>query len=343
MKKIKIVLIDNDAQFMNRLEYFLADELAGKADIQTITEASYFRKFFSFPKDIDVLLINENVFSKDLLKFNINELIILSEQSGADIDSNYHVINKYTSCEEIVKQLKLYCPMFGTQNKQTVVSLVCSANGGIGKTTISLGIAGALSKVGKKVIYINAQRINSFQYYFSDKSSLPNSTVASLISGTGNLSSILQSSIRNEYFDYFPSFNLALSSLGIDSSIYVEIIKELKEKNIYDSIIVDTDTAFDADLTDLITLADKVLIILNNKSYSAFSTNKLIDNISISDKEKYFFICNGTDVFNENDRLPVELDFTINDYVKHIKNIENLSIADISSHPDIKKISYLAI
>ena len=223
--------------------------------------------------------------------------------------------------------------------------MVYSASGGVGKTTIALGVSNAMAKSYNNVLYINAQRLNSFQHYLKNKSTIPSNVISEFTSKEANLFGRINHIIRNENFNYLPPFGMALSSLNLDCTIFSELIKTAKATKQYDAIIVDTESVFNKKTADLITLADKVIIALNQTRQSVYATNMLLKNISWNDNEKYYFVCNNFDESNPNaltmdDYKP---NFMVNEYIKHFDKFDEKNLDDISKESDIQKIAYLII
>lgn len=349
MAKSTIILADTDEKFLTPLELKFLEELDDNADLEIITESSFFKEYFSSPKSASVLVVSEDLYSSELQKHNINSIFVLTEDTdeGGTEDLGINKIFKYTSTKEIYKQVTALSPINADSNKEkeTTVVLVYSASGGVGKSTIALGISEALAKGFNKVLYINAQRINYFEHYLTNNATIPNSAVAEFSNNSGNLFGRISHVIRNENFDYLPPFSMALASIGLNFSVYSEIIKSAKATKQYDVIIVDTDTTFDKEKADLITISDKVLMVLEQTNNSVCATNTLLKNISFNDSEKYYFICNNFDENNPNALMSNhnKQSFIVNEYVKHFENFDSLSIADLSKQPDIQKVSYLLI
>ena len=64
MENIKIVVADTDEEYLAPLEYKLAEEWKDKGDIEVITSLKYFNEYFSQPRDIFILIINEYLYSE---------------------------------------------------------------------------------------------------------------------------------------------------------------------------------------------------------------------------------------------------------------------------------------
>lgn len=345
MAKSTIILADTDKNFLTPLEFKFLEELEDDAEIEIITDPEYFREYFSTPRSANTLLVSERLYSTDIQKHNINSIFVLTESTDdSDIDDmGITRIFKYTSTQEIFKEVTSI-GSFGTKSrekKDPIIALIYSASGGVGKSTIALSLSAYLAKSYYKVLYINAQRINSFQHYLANNATIPNSVIPEFEKSTKNIFDRISHIIRNEGFDYLPPFSMAISSLGLDFSIYKEIAKSAKDSKKYDVIIIDTDTAFDKDTADLITLADKVIMVLNQNRNSALNIKILLNNIACNDSDKFYLVCNN---FNENEyNYLISSNCIVNEYVKHFDNFDSMTIKDLSKQPDIQKVSYLIV
>lgn len=345
MAKSTIILADIDGNFLTPLELKFLEELDDNIELEIITDPTYFREYFSSPKGADILVVSENLYSSELQKHNVNNIFVLTENidEGVTEDLEITKIFKYTSTQEIYKEVTSLSSLEdgGMSQKEPIIVLLYSASGGVGKSTIALGISASLTKSFNKVLYINAQRINSFQHNLTNSAAIPNSSVSEFTDTSGNIFGRIKHIIRNEGFDYLPPFSMALPSIGLDFSVYAEIAKSAKASKKYDVIVVDTDCVFDKEKADLITLADKVIMVLQQTKNSVFSTDMLLKNISCNDNEKYYFICNDFRE-NESNALPFS-NYIINEYIKHFDSFDSMTINDIGKQQDIQKVSYLIV
>ena len=149
--------------------------------------------------------------------------------------------------------------------------------------------------------------------------------------------------LRNEGFSYIPPFRAALMSLGINYSVFHEMVSSAKESRDFDYIIVDADTVLDGYKTKLMDMADKVIIVTSQSGASVFSTNILVSNISGANSDKYIYICNNFCEDEENMLVSPDVisRFSVNDYIKHIPNCEKMKARDLAVETEIQKISFL--
>ena len=349
MAKSTIILADTDVKFLAPLELKFIEELDENIDLEVITDPDYFNEYFSGPKTANILVVSEELYTTELQKQNINNIYVLTENTdeGGTEDLVITKIFKYTSTQEIYKQITATSKveLDSKKEKETKVILVYSASGGVGKTTIGLGVSNAMAKTYNNVLYINAQRINSFQHYLKNKSTIPSNVISEFTNKEPNLFGRINHIIRNENFNYLPPFGMALSSLNLDATVFIELIKSAKATKQYDAIVVDTDSVFNKKTADLITMADKVIITLNQTRQSVYATNMLLKNISCNDNEKYYFVCNDFDEDNPNALTMEEYkpNFMVNEYIKHFDKFDEKSLDDIAKESDIQKIAYLIV
>ena len=273
MKKPVVVLADTDIKIITPLELRFLEEYDDKIDLQIITDREYFDEYFSTPKNVDILVADEALYSSELQKQNIPKMFVLTEEVGPDKTSDLIAerIQKYSSIKEIFNRIvSLSSSVFGSSFdpvKNTQVLLFYSAGGGAGKTTLALGVSYCLTQNLKKVLYINAERINSYQYLLNSVIPISSNAYSSFYHSSPDIYARIKPVLRNEHFDYLPPFGASLSSLGIDFSIYKNIVESVKKTNEYDYIVVDTDTVFDNDKASMISVADKVFIICEQICY----------------------------------------------------------------------------
>lgn len=352
MAKPRIIIADSDANYVVPLQLKLVEDFFEKVDIEIITSSEYFKSLFSTPQKIDILIISEEMYEESLRRHNISHIFLMTERYEEDQTGDLVVtpIFKYTSIREIFNEiigksasvLKLHT----TAKKETQVILVCSASGGTGKTTISMGISASLTKNYKRTLYINAARLHSFQHLLETPAPIASPEVyAKLTTANETIYSDIKHIIRSEGFYYIPPFKAALISLGIDFSIYEKIILSAKRSGDYDFIVVDTDVTFDEHQTRLIGLADKVLIVTNQTMAAVEATNVFVSNINGMTGEKYIFLCNNFSKEQENALISsnVNLKFAVSDYIDHFGRESGIRPEELSKESSIQRAAFLIL
>lgn len=352
MSKPRIIIADTDVSYIIPLQQKFIEEYFEKIDLEIISEPSYYKHFFASPQKADVLIVSEELYTPALQRHNIGSIFLMTEQYAENqmSEPNVNQIYKYTSIKEIFNAIigrgTESLRASNSASKKTQIILVYSACGGVGKTTIALGISACLNKNYKRVLYINAARLQLFQTMLSNVSPITVSDVyAKMVSVTNNVYSDIKPAIRNEGFSYIPPFRNALMSMGIEYSIFEKIAVSAKITGDYDYIIIDTDTVFDEDKARLLDIADKVIMVTTQNKASVYATNVLVSNINGANSDKYVFICNDFDKDKTNVLISPDAvnKYTIADYVGHLFNYDQLKANDLANNSDFQKITFLII
>lgn len=350
MQRPLVLLADSDPRYLRSLELKFLKELGGHIELEVITDNHYFKKYFSLPRSIDVMAVSEEMYSSTLSTHNIRHLFILTEKENKDEDNTDkpgQCIFKYTNCnvifEEMLKMAYSIPGMLQADRNTVKTVLVTSASGGAGKTTLAMGLSHCLAAGKKRVLYLDAERIHSFSRRIKDNSFADDEVYRLLLTYTQGIYSELSRFIYKGIFDYIPPFKAALTTLGIPFEFYFSFIKEAKETQDYDVIIIDTDSVFDENKARLMTLSDTIIIVVKQDGNSIFTTANMVKNLKLD--ERYIFVCNdyieGEDNFflAPDEKIP----FLINEYIHHINGYENLPLEELKNNKEIQKISYVIL
>lgn len=350
MEKPRIVIVDDDFSYVIPLQSKFVYEFFDDVELEIITKESYLQEFLQNLQRIDVLIVDRKFYSEELGKHEIQHIFVMTEEQNDDTSypEDVHVIFKYTNVKgiflEIVGISNLKIPMKNDKQDPKII-LITSASGGTGKTTIALGLATALSDMYKRVLYLEASRLQTFQYFMKDSTPIVNQQIyAKLLQGGKNIYQEIKGEFRQEKFSYMPPLKAALMSFGIDYRIFGEIAKAAKESGEYDFVIVDVDITFDDIKAKIMNLADYVLVITEPTPKSVYSTNLLVSNINNSGADKYLFICNKYNVESQNVlEITESMQYKVDEYVKKFYNYEVMKCEQFGMQESIRKIAFLLI
>lgn len=352
MAKSRIIIADTDISYILPLQLKFAEEFFEKIDMEIITEKGYCEQMFSKPQTADVLIVSEELYNVSLQRHNIGHVFLMTEQDGDDQtgDLNVERIYKYTSIKEIlneivIKSAEALRPTAGAHKNAQIV-LVYSASGGVGKTTVAMGISACLTKNYKRVLYINAGRLQSFQCMLDNHSHITSADVyPKVASPTESIYSDIRHVIRRELFSYLPPFKASLLSLGLPYGIYEKIALGAKRSGDYDYIILDADATFDEESARLLDLADRVLLVTTQHEAAVCATNALVSNINGAGSDKYMFICNDFDKSRDSALISpnVAMRFTVSEYVEHFAHCDQLRPADLSKAGGMQRTAFLIL
>lgn len=349
MYKPRIIIADRDLSYIIPLQQKLIEEYCEKIELDIITSIEYFEHLFSLPQKADALIVSEELYSPSLQRHEIGQVFVMTEnKTSFPLESSVSAIYKYTSIKEIFNAIFgsviVSADVSKPEEKKTQIILVYSASGGVGKTTIALGVCACLNKSFKRVLYINAERLQSFQSMLVNMSPITDSGVyGKLISPAADIYLSIKHTIRNEGFNYLPPFRASLLSLGLKYSVFEKIAVSAKRANDFDYIVIDADSTFDEDKTHLFDIADKVITVTKQNRMAVMATNVLVSNISRTESSKYIYICNDFNDENANATISSGLPqkFTIDEYVFHIPHYEQLKANEFADNNDIQRVAFL--
>lgn len=352
MSRPRVIIADTDLNYIIPIQLRFVEEYFEKVDLELVSDHSVFHDLFSSPQKVDILIVSEDLYDSSLLRHNIGSIFLMTEQDGNDVadSSNVTKIFKYTNIKVIFSQIigkSLNVFEMQSNKRRTQLVLVSSACGGVGKTTIALGICGCLaSKNQKRVLYINADYLQSYQNLLANKTPITDMDVYAKLANSENVTyEDVKHVVRNEVFHYLPPFKTALLSLGIDYSAYINIAVSAKNTNEYDFIVVDADSSFNEYKATMLSIADKVIVVTEQSKSSVFATNLLAGNVNGINGDKYMFVCNAFDDTRENALISHDAaaKFTVNEYVEFFPQYDRMRIDDFVKSSGIQKVAFLMV
>lgn len=352
MANPKVIIADTDVNYIAPLQYKFINEYLNNIDLEIITDRNYFAEYFSEPKSAAILIVSEDLYDNSIKRHDIKNVFVMSENidDGATGDLSITKLYKYTSIMEIFSEVvaKSASELVGgaVEKKETQIVLVTSACGGVGKTTIAMGLAASLAAGYQKVLYINAAMLQNFQYLLEDKEQITGASIYSaLYSPTDNVFLDIKSEIKNDGFDYLPEFKAALPSLGIDFSIFLKIALSAKKNSDYDFIIIDAEATFSEEKLNMLDAADKVILVTDQSFAAVNSTNYLVNNINGITAQKYIFICNKFEISKFNALLATEVipKFSINEYIEMINDVDLVKPKNLEANNNMRKVAFLVM
>lgn len=350
MANPRIIIADTDSNYIIPLQAKFAEEFPVETDLEIITDREYFERLFEVPQKADILIVSDQLYSGKLGRHEIGQIFVMMEkmEEGKTDELSLNRIFKYSSIREIFNEIMGKSADIININthikKSCQIILVTSAAGGVGKTTVAMGLAGYLARSYKKVLYIDAEHMQSFHGMLENRSPImaPDIYMKLGRSGSGIYQEI-RHVIRKEIFSYLPPFKGPLMSLGLHFSVYRQLVEDARRVNDYDFIIVDTDSVYDEEKAELMGTADRVVIVTGQTERSVQATDILVSGINGIGSEKYLFICNDFKKEAENFLTATEtsLRFRINEYIEHIPEGKRITADVLTRDSGIQKTAFL--
>lgn len=352
MARPRVIIADEDASYIVPLQFKFVTDFFNKIDLEIITEKAYFDEYFSKPQNAEILIVSDELYDSSLQRHNIQNIFVMMEQfeEGGTGDLNVNQLFKYTSIKEIFNEIigksAGALNIAAVEKKETQIILVTSAAGGVGKTTVAMGVAACLSKNYKRVLYINASRLQNYQYLLDNTTTLSSPEVYSrLTNPTERIYEEIKHVVRKELFSYLPSFKASLMSLGINYSIYEKFALSAKASSEYDFIVIDAESTFDEYKTRMIDISDKVIVVTEQTLNGVYATNDFVSNINGANSDKFIFVCNRFESDNYNALISpdITIKYSINEYVENYKDGVKMRCEELSTQNAIRKVAFLVI
>lgn len=347
MKKIKIVMADQDENYLLPLEKKFTDELKETADIMTITSKTYFNDFFREGKIIDILVVSEDLFRQNLFMHDIKDICILTEDKGKCLGSEQTdccYIEKYTSVKEIYSQVinrKAIVQLDSKQmgEKSTKIISVYSPIGGCGKTTVAAGIALQLSRYNRKALYMGLDNLQAFGYLMEEERFLQ--LAMEKMIKKGMIDSGFKQCIYHGKLNVIPPFSRQLCSLNIAGQELVNLAQTIQKWNDYDYIIVDLPSDISEMTTRFMSISEYSTILTMQDTISAYKMEQLVKNINCSDQETFLAVCNKYEADKENGLLHNQklADLNIRKYIPLIPELTSNYIGKLEENDELHSLA----
>lgn len=311
MAKINIVIADSDELYLNHLTNYLIEHINTFDVCSFTTKESLIRYIGDKSNKVDIIAFTEDLMDGTISIANAPVKILLSDGSFSDIE-DFEKVNKYQKAEKFVNDiLMIYAEKTGrveavsTGDKETKLVGFFSPVGGCGKTTLALATACALGVQGKRVFYLNAERLNSTHNVLNEA---PEGSLSDLyLSVKTKGANIGLRIIANKYNDVNANIsyiNPAESSLEINEltmSEFEKMLKEFEQLGEFDVVIVDFDSEFSKDKIELLSCMDKIIIPFTSENISMSKTGLLIKELGMYDElkdisDKAIFVLNKSNM-----------------------------------------------
>lgn len=345
MAEISVLIVEPDVRYVDQIALKLLEEMESEIRLEVITDKNYYKEYMLSPRMIDVIIINETCIDESIKRQkNIKLAIILNENENnvRGIDCIYKYSNLQEIFYKIQGRMKSTFKQLQDESKKTESSLIMvySPIGGSGKTTTALGLSSSLAELGRKVLYLNVETVQNFQYFLSDKGYIDNGFERLLsVKGEGLLAH-LNGAIGTQGFDYVRPIKYSTLSYGIKDEDYLFFIKYLMESKMYEFVILDVPSDMSEFVSNLMTMSNKVIIVSNQDEYAVHKIQRLLDNIDFSNSNKFLFVCNKFNKDEENCLFRNSImgkKLTITEYIDYDNGLEKRCDADYIHNKQIMK------
>lgn len=307
MAKINIVLADSDELYLNHLSNYLMEHVSTLEVFAFSTKDSLIKFIGDKSNKIDVIAFTEDLMDEAVRTADIPAKVLLSDGTFSELE-DFESVNKYQKAESFVKAILLiYAERTGrveavsTGDKNTKIIGFYSPIGGSGKTTLALSCAQILAGQGKRVFYLNAEKINSTVDVLNKADSGSLSDLYLTVKTKG--ANISLRIMANKYTDTDSGvsyINPAESSLEINEITPEEfrrLLTEFEALGEFDYVLVDYDSEFSKEKIKLLDKCDVIIAPITPETTPLTKIRLFIKELGMYDefteiKQKFVYVLN---------------------------------------------------
>ncbi len=292
--KIKVALLDDDKNYLNRITSAFTNKYMDKLEIYSFSKLELALESLD-EKKIDVFLASE--------EYEINAENIPKRcgfayfVSGSGVEEIYgqRAICKYQKAELIYRQIlgifaDVSSGIAGVKfdNDVNVITFF-GCSGGVGSSSLAAAYARRMAKKGKKVLYLNTERLGNSEYFFSGEGNQTFSDVLYAIkSQKTNLSIKLESSIREDSTGvrFYQSSAMAMDIVEMAVEDFRVLLNTVKTTMDYEFIIIDAELTMDDMFHEISKNSTVIIIVGDGSEISNEKLVRLCDIVKIIEEQK---------------------------------------------------------
>lgn len=284
MKQKRIVIVCLDEEYIQSLEYKLAEVFGAENRVEFITDYEYFREFLESFQEIDLLLIQEELYREATAGQSLKDVYLLTEdenKTGLEKEGRRYLY-KYSSIRRMIDVMAAHFrdrPGAGGQENTKLVS-VYSVNGGSGKTAASLGIAAALAADGFKVLYMNSECFQDYRLFLGEKDVMPNEIGYRYAMESGKLFEEMSAYLKQDGFEYFPPFIKPLASYQITPDSIFKQVEEICGRKKYDYLILELSPEMDQKKMEILKKSARIVLVTLQNAHAVAKLQLLTDELA---------------------------------------------------------------
>lgn len=345
MSKPLLVLADPDVDALRPLEYRFLKMLGDSCDIEAITDVAYLDRFLDEPHDIEALLISEGWYDQRIGAQNVTCTFVLVETPSQEraYDGALHRICKYDNQKTIFNEVTSLCSSLrheAAHDRKCQVLLFFSPVGGAGCTTVALGAAAALSSHYYRVLYVDAEFVQTFACFLDRHAKASPQMIAAMMRGSGNEMEALSAHVMQSGFDYVPPVQGGLAANGIPFEFFSRLVRSARDSGRYDFVVVDTDSVFDQEKSTLLGEADRVIVIGEQGASEAWKMTTFRNLLDAAVSDKFLFICNKFESYSVEANMAGNAEvFDWDGFIRVMKADELAEASTIGAVDDIRQLA----
>lgn len=335
MANFNVVIADYDTGYTGALSKYLSSWEENDFNVISFTKEQLLCEYLNAEK-ADILLISPMLMTEKLNLSNVQMTIINTPDRIPETLLEFPSINKYQPGDVIARELiRIFSKhsndeiIIKNNTAESIITGVYSPIGGIGKTTISVGLAKQYALNGAKILFISLEELASYTslldcsssnnfsdllYYTKQK----NKNLLLKIEGLKNADS-------HSGLHYFSPPSCYKDLQEVATNEWIELIDYIKNNSAYERIIIDFDSTFSEKNIRLLQICNEVILPVNVDSMCLSKINQMyngLEKVGIEDLNSHVRILyNNTNPHNEFIEGVSIRGKRINDYIPYDNNL----------------------
>lgn len=222
-------------------------------------------------KHFDIVLFDPDISEDRLIFANVGFPVYLysDEARNKEIYADFAKVVKYQRISSIYKEIiREYADKAGytadfDYSQNTRVAAVYSPAGGSGKTTVALALAGRLAALGKKVLFVSAEQLNS-SFYVNPKQE---EGITALVEGAADehvnfslkVKGIMKQGMNGMF--YIEGFGKIVDYDAVTGNEMGDTLNKIRRCGICDVMVIDMESNLDVIGRVILELEDHVVVV----------------------------------------------------------------------------------
>jgi len=291
--KIKLALLDKDANYLNRISSVFTNKFSDKLEIYSFTDIDVAMQGLRDSK-INVFIASDAYdIDMSLLPKHCGFAYFV-ESTNIETYKDYLAICKFQKVEMIYKIiLDIFSDnvsnsiglKLDSESNVRIITFV-SASGGVGASTSAVACAKSFALRGQKTLYLNLEQFGLVEPFFSGEGQTDfGDVIFALKSKKTNLGLKLESNVRQDASGvfFYSSPKTALDMAELNTEEVARLINDLKLVGSYEYIIFDIDFSFNTKAMEIFKQSSTIVFvsdgsqISNAKFLRAYQTLEILD------------------------------------------------------------------
>lgn len=289
--RIKVVLLDGDQAYLNRIAGVFLQKYADKIEVCAFSEKEAFEAYVRV-NICNIVLCDWRLCVEEELLPESTTLVYLSETAEEDSYKGKRAVGKYQRVSLIYKTIlnivseKMSNVAFHDSNPNIKTIAFISAQGGTGSTTVASAFCVQKAGLGNSVFYLNLEKLGNTSLYLqgSGNAMSMSDVLFNIKSKKNNIIMKMESALQRdvsgvEFFAPYMNPNDALEMTVDDQEILVKSVANMKE---YQYLVVDMDLSLDEKMKQIcVDFATEIVLVGDGTKTSNDKIMKLTEILQI--------------------------------------------------------------